>query len=101
LSPRNFDRFNDGIIQASFLRASQPIELDYSHFRKESGEMTEILRFILSNSANSAGEAAQEFVLALALGRMRLADNDAKELYRTFHDTGGPVLEALWNISKS
>jgi hypothetical protein len=100
LSPRTFDRFNDGIIQASLLRACHPIELDYSHFKRESGEMTEILRFILNNSENPAGEAATEFVLALALGHVRLAEQDGKDLHKTFRTAGGPVLQALWDSSK-
>lgn len=80
LSPRCFDRFNDGAIQASILRAAQPAELDYSVSPTESSEMLSILKVILSNSENHVGEAAREFMMALALKRLKLRANDSLTL---------------------
>ncbi len=80
LSPRCFDRFNDGAIQASILRAAKRIELDYSHSEKISGEMRTIIEVIFRNSSNEIGEAAREFALALAIGRLTLAPPDLDSL---------------------
>jgi hypothetical protein len=73
LSPRNFDRFNDGIIQAAILRASRPSELDYSVNEDLSFDMLRILQFLLSGGLNDdRSEAIFEFMLAIALGKLRL-----------------------------
>jgi hypothetical protein len=77
LAPRNFDRFNDGVIQAAFLRAASSEELDYSILDSASAEMREIISTVIENSGNSTGEASLEFVLALAIGKLRLNRADS------------------------
>ncbi len=72
ISPRCFDRFNDGVVQASLLRAARPIELDYSADEQQSFEMQHVLEFVFGNVDNDLGEATVEFLLALAAGRLRL-----------------------------
>jgi len=79
LSPRNFDRFNDGVIQASLLRAAIPWELDYSIEKESSGDMKRILESILHNRSNQRGEALLEFLLALASGKLRLTKEDERD----------------------
>lgn len=75
LSPSNFDRFNDGVLQASLLRAARPKELAYvageAHL---SQQMLEILIDGLPNAARpEKSEALIEFLIALLTGRMALA----------------------------
>jgi hypothetical protein len=81
LSPRCFDRFNDGVIQAAILRAAMPAELDYSHSERISLEMRRIVELVLKNAKNEVGEAAREFALALAIGKLKLRDRDREKLY--------------------
>jgi len=76
LDPKTFDRLNDGIIQAALLRACLPTELDYRLDNLASTEMADFLVEIFETSANARGEAAPEFLLALALGQMHLLSRD-------------------------
>ena len=72
IDPETFSRFDDGIIQAAILRAAHDSELDYRDSRDLSESMSRILLEILSGIGRAAGEAATEFLVALAIGRMRL-----------------------------
>ena len=75
LNPENFARFNDGIIQASILRAALPSELDY----RGDAEASTFMRVFLERMAMRMGEPQQaelEFLTALIIGRLRLNDPD-------------------------
>lgn len=80
LDAENFLRFNDGVLQASLLRAALPYELDYSGAPDLSEVLREFLEKVFLNHSKNYGEAAPEFALALATGRLRLADTDKKLL---------------------
>ena len=79
LDPENFGRFNDGILQASILRAALPRELNYSDSPDSSIEMAQFVRRTLESHDNSKGEAACEFLLAIATSRLRLREVDLRE----------------------
>lgn len=76
LSPENFSRFNDDILQACLLRATLPSELDYSSSPELSGPMRELIANIFDRWHHVHGAAALEFALALLSGRMPLMDSD-------------------------
>lgn len=76
LSPENFGRFNDAIIQASLLRAARPSELDYTDNRVASADVSRLIRRIIESATTARGEAAAEFLLAIAMKRLRLAKED-------------------------
>ena len=78
IAPENFGRFNDPIIQASLLRAARPSELDFTDNRAASEEAARLIRRILESAGTARGEAAAEFLIALAMGRLRLAANDLR-----------------------
>lgn len=80
LSPANFDRFNDGVIQASLLRAATPIELDYRVDSNYSRQMTDVINSVVENWSNEQGEAALEFLMALWTGRLRINDRHMQEI---------------------
>ena len=80
LDPENFLRFNDGVLQASLLRAARAHELDYSAAPELSEIMREFLEKVFQNHHRSYGEAAPEFALALASGQLRLAATDTRLL---------------------
>jgi hypothetical protein len=96
LSPRCFDQFNDGVIQASLLRAAHRSELNYSVDSHFSRSMANTLRFFLRNARNQAGEASTEFLLALFGGKLRLAQSDHEEFVK---DLGG--MEDLQGINRA
>ncbi|TWU40036.1 hypothetical protein Q31b_33800 [Novipirellula aureliae] len=97
ISPRCFERFNDGIIQASLLRAAYFSELDYSLDDSLSEDMRSILSTVFGQSGTSVGEGAYEFLLAIALGKLKLGESHTASLVSDFNGTlTGPVPEYLW-----
>lgn len=75
LSPLNFDRYNDGVLQACLLRSARPREMAYGACDKE---LSEQMLGVLMNALPQPGrteksEALIEFLLALATRRMTLA----------------------------
>ncbi len=95
LSPRCFDRFNDGVIQASLLRAALLPELDYSIDENISKEMWQVLDFIFRAKAVDAGEAYREFLVALALERLRLRIADMEQLRKNHGEKAQDVIDQL------
>ena len=80
LSPENFARFNDGVVQAALLRAAKPEEMNYASEPGRSREMSRIIRRVVLAPDKLRGAAAAEFLLALATRRLKLTDSDYKEL---------------------
>jgi hypothetical protein len=95
LSPGCFGRFNDGVIQASLLRAASHHELDYSQDETKSSRMKEILVLILTNFAQETGEAASEFLLALAQGKLRLSLSHSEDVSERLKSLQLPPLLGL------
>lgn len=92
ISPRCFERFNDGVIQACFLRAAHTTELDYSCDDGLSEDMRSIIATILEQATSNVGEAANEFLLALARGRLQLCPTHIKSLFTKF---GQPTADTV------
>lgn len=82
ISPANFDRYNDGVIQACLLRAAHPDEMDYRVDTVFSRQMTDVISSVLKNWDNAQGEAALEFLMALWTGRLCIDDAHLRELVR-------------------
>ena len=80
LSPECFTRYNDGVIQASLLRAAYPSELDFEYSPELSAEMSRILRRVFQHHRLERGEAAIEFATVLATQRMRIAKTWGRRL---------------------
>lgn len=80
ISPENFLRFNDDILQACILRASLPSELDYSSDHHLSELMKEFLYKVFTRHKYPFGYAALEFAGALAVGKLKLKRDHTKEL---------------------
>lgn len=76
LSPENFGRFNDGIIQGCLLRAARPGELDYRDDAEASADVARLVRRILESADRPRGEATAEFLIAIGTGRMKLCTHD-------------------------
>jgi len=100
LAPANFNRFNDGIIQASILRASKPEEMRYDLSEPLSYQMRPILGDMIKNVRNEHGEGLTEFFHAIAIKKLRLTNgvlHDCIELLKKVEDGKGdmPVLMAL------
>jgi hypothetical protein len=102
ISPRCFERFNDGVVQAALLRAAYPGELDYSGDSSLSEEMKGVLDFIFGHAKVDAGEAANEFLLAIVAGQLRLDTAHVDLLIRQFADAcDWPIGRAMWQSLRS
>jgi hypothetical protein len=95
LDPTTFGRYNDGIIQASILRTARWHEIDYSNSISASADMTRLLKRILANWNNPRGEAATEFLISMASGRLRLAPRDVSLALAALPDVTTPILRFL------
>lgn len=73
LDPSNFDRFNDGIIQASILRAARPEELAYNIDSELSSEMYGTFQTLIKYHGQEQGEGLVEFLYALATSKLSLS----------------------------
>lgn len=80
ISPGNFNRFNDGIIQASILRSANAEELSYSIDYDMSFEMKNILETLIKYHEEEQGEALLEFLYAIAIGKLSLKEEHLKEV---------------------
>ena len=75
LGPATFERYNDGVVQAAILRNAYDAELDYSTL-PESADMAQHISEMIRVRGRPQGEGLAEFLLALAIRRMRLRKND-------------------------
>jgi hypothetical protein len=87
LTPDVFSRYDDGIIQAAFLRAALPTELDYSAYETYSAAMADIILRVAKGYSYERGEAAMEFIIALAIEKIRLHKEVDKKLRATLKET--------------
>lgn len=78
LSPDNFYRFNDGIIQASLLRAAKPECFAYDLDSDSSLKMKALIESMIEKHDADHGEALLEFLLAIGLKKLRLKREDQK-----------------------
>jgi len=85
LDPENFARFNEGIIQASILRAALPSELDYRADVQASSYMATLLGRVASKF-DQPQIATLEFLSALSTKRMQLTVADTAAVKRSFEE---------------
>ena len=96
LLPGNFGRYNDGIIQAALLRAALPHELNYGPRPDLSREMRRIIERAIARHRDNQGEAALEFLFAVASGRLTLEGTDLERLKTAKPPADCPELLAGW-----
>jgi hypothetical protein len=103
LDPENFVRFNDGIIQASILRAAHPLELAYDIDKEISKKFISILFPIIMRARNNYGEALMEFLYAIAIRKLRIELECLKELITLIQERcyDQPVIMAICQYIKT
>ncbi|MBK5003876.1 hypothetical protein [Pseudomonas sp. S32] len=95
LSPDVFSRFDDGVIQAAFLRAAVPAELDYRAHETHSLSMADIIQRVAAGYGQERGEAAMEFVMALAIAKIRLHKDVDSRLRASLIETLSPYVPEI------
>jgi hypothetical protein len=88
IDPNNFNRFNDGIIQASILRAAHSSELAYHMDSQLSLEMKGILETIIRHNKSEQGEALLEFLYAITTEKLSLKPAHTRELCEFIDQAG-------------
>jgi hypothetical protein len=95
LDPENFERFNDGILQASLLRASKREELNYSLEDDASLKMKTTLDNIIKYHNEDNGEALLEFTFALVTKKMQLKKRHLEDVYKKLLSLNNPIVSAF------
>ena len=85
ITAETFSRYNDGVIQASILRAAKPIELNYKDSEADSRLMANLIIDMGRLATQPQGEALSEFLLALKTKRLLLTDEDNERLLKKFN----------------
>jgi len=93
LSPDNFQRFNDGIIQSSLLRAGKLEYFAYDLDKESSLKMKTLLKSMVDNYNNEHGEALPEFLLAIGTRKLRLKKKDLKNVLNYCEKLDNPILK--------
>ncbi len=81
LDPVNFNRFDDGIIQAAILRTARANELNYKLDKSHSFTMTGILLKMIENYEDElTSEGLIEFLFALSIKKLKIQDIHLKQI---------------------
>lgn len=84
ISPESFQRFSDGVIQASFLRAAREGEIAYSNCDEIVSErMFAFLSGEVAAACQNGGHALMEYLVALLIGRLTLHEKHMRKLLAT------------------
>lgn len=101
LSPANFQRFNDGVIQASILRAAKAEYFAYDYDTDASIEMKTLLFSMIEQYNTAHGEAILEFLLAIGLKKLRLKKADLVEVIEKAISCENPIISGFATQVKS
>lgn len=97
IDPQMFSRYSDGVLQAALLRSLHPSELDFSGSTLLSRQVREVLVAIISNAGNLVGEAALEFMAALAVEKIRISKEDRRIVINAIMNSNGD-LARIWRL---
>ena len=87
IDPNNFNRLNDGVIQASILRSASSDELSYAIDNESSQEMFNTLETMIKYYEQEQGEALLEFLYSLAIKKLSLARSHLVEILELIKKT--------------
>jgi hypothetical protein len=97
LDPENFNRFNDGIIQAALLRTSSTNELNYLLDDSLSNRMCYLIKNSIEE-ANNPDSVPYEFLMALCIQKMSLKPEHLNYLYEEFNNHTDNIIAVMINI---
>lgn len=95
LSPRNFHRFNDGVIQAALLRCGKTEYFSYDLDSESSLKMKEFLLSIIEKYDSEDGEALLEFILAIGLKKLKLKKEDLREVLTKAKECENEIISGI------
>jgi hypothetical protein len=80
ISPDNFTRFNDSLLQSCLWRAANSRELDYRSSPDMSREFCTILERLIDDNADGLHNAAVDLLMGVATGRIQLSPGQLRSL---------------------
>jgi hypothetical protein len=86
LDPGNFIRYNDGVIQASLLRAAKSEELRYDLTEEMGFQMKRVLGDMIIHFGDSHSEGLTEFFYAILTKKLKLKQNILSECILLLED---------------
>ncbi|HEY9756760.1 MAG TPA: hypothetical protein V6C97_16445 [Oculatellaceae cyanobacterium] len=95
LASENFSRFNDGLIQACILRSAEPAELNFASDEDASVAMARIVQRAIERCDTNLGDAAAEFLLAIASGRMHFRKQELTKILNHAPKSQSPAVRAF------
>ncbi|RZT05346.1 hypothetical protein SAMN05216319_5363 [Duganella sp. CF402] len=97
IAPECFQRFSDGVLQASFLRAARGGEIAYGNCEKTVSErMFVFLMGELAATKHGGGPALIEYLIALLIGRLTLHEEHVQEFLAAVVDNSeSPVMTTI------
>jgi hypothetical protein len=98
IDPHNFNRFNDGVIQACILRSASAVELAYHIDDEASSELKGILEKIIEQHDSPQGEGLIEFLYAIAIGKLTLKKEHLAALSAKLDLINGNELISAFNF---
>lgn len=96
ITAETFARYNDGVIQASILRAAKAVELNYKDSDGDSRLMADLILDMARLAKQPQGEALSEFLLALKLKRLLLNDGDYQRVINELHTNELDEIQSWW-----
>ena len=101
ISPENFVRYNDSILQSCIWRAANSTELDYRRSDELSHAMSRIILRVIDDLKSNKSQVAIDLLMGVATGKIRLSkkvlDGLLLEAFSKFHENAG-VLALLTYI---
>ncbi len=94
IDPSNFERFNDGVIQAAILRAANLRELSYNIDEQVSLKMKLIIDNLIENMTDDNSEALLEFVYAIVSKKLKISGSHRDSLFAKLRILGNKTIEA-------
>ncbi len=80
ISPENFTRYNDSLLQSCLWRAAYFRELDYRNMIEESNRLASILISLIEAELKGKNSAALDLLMGIAIGKIALSKDAVEEI---------------------
>lgn len=97
LSPENFNRYNDGIIQSALLRSANKNELNYQIDSAASRQMSSIILGAIEETDN-VDSAPYEFLMAICINKLTLCKVDLDNIYKKHTNHSDNIIKTLIKV---
>ena len=103
LSPENFWRFNDALIQSCLWRAALHSELDYRGSSLTSQTFSDLVLKYIDESKDGKSNIVCDYLIAIAIGKIKISNNCIKKIVMYAQDNlerDNPAIEVVKSIKE-